>query len=296
MNAGSRTYSIRELENHSGIKAHTIRMWEKRYGILSPRRSDSNIRHYTEEDLKRLTAISILNRHGLKISRIAGLSDNELLREVLRFGSAEEKEDGSFRPGDLIMSALRFSEEEFREKLYRFVKEKGMEESYVKIFHPLMQQAEALWLTDSITRPQAQFIRHIIRTLLISEEMAVKIPLKGETAAITDLAGEDSDNDLHFIQYLLRKRGIDTVYTEGTLTPDDIRAIHSVRPFTILVLNVPASEPDDEVKKLSAGFAREMRLKKVLVTGRYDSSQPWKNGKTEAVCSTAGLTAWADSL
>jgi DNA-binding transcriptional MerR regulator len=296
MNAGSRTYSIRELENFCGIKAHTIRMWEKRYGILSPGRSDSNIRHYTEEDLKRLIAISTLNRHGLKISRIAGLSDNELLREVLRFGSAEEKEDGSFRPGDLIMSALRFSEEEFREKLYGFVREKGLKEAYLGIFHPLMQQARALWLTDSITRPQAQFIRHVIRTLLISEEMAISDPLKGETAAITDLAGEDYDNNLHFLKYLLRKRGIEAVFTEGTLSVNDIRAIHSVKPFSILVINVPASEPDDEVKKLSAGLARGLRLKKVLVTGRYDSSSPWKNGKTEAVCSPAGLAAWADSL
>jgi DNA-binding transcriptional MerR regulator len=296
MNAGSRTYSIRELENFCGIKAHTIRMWEKRYGILSPGRSNSNIRHYTEEELKKLLTISILNRHGLKISKIAGLGDNELLREVLRFGSAEEKKDGLFKPGDLIMSALRFSEEEFRERLYNFVKERGMEDAYVNIFHPVMQQARALWLTDSITKPQEQFIRHIIRTILISEEMALSNTLKGDSAAITDLSGGESDDILLFLKYLLRRRGIDAVYTEGNLSADDIRGIHSIRPFTILALKVPASDPDDEVKKFSRGLARELRLKKVLVTGRYDSSRPWSNGKTEAVCSPAGLVKWADSL
>ncbi len=84
MNAGSRTYSIKDLENFCGIKAHTIRMWEKRYGILTPERSDSNIRHYTEEELKKLITISILNRNGLKISKIARLRDSELLHESLR--------------------------------------------------------------------------------------------------------------------------------------------------------------------------------------------------------------------
>ncbi|MCK7540180.1 MAG: MerR family transcriptional regulator [Marinilabiliales bacterium] len=87
MNAGSRTYSIKDLENFCGIKAHTIRMWEKRYGVLTPDRSDSNIRYYTEEELKKLITVSILNRNGMKISKIARLNDSELLREVLKNGS-----------------------------------------------------------------------------------------------------------------------------------------------------------------------------------------------------------------
>jgi DNA-binding transcriptional MerR regulator len=296
MNAGSRTYSIRELENFCGIKAHTIRMWEKRYGILTPGRSNSNIRHYTEEELKKLLAISILNRHGLKISKIARLNDNEILREVLNYGSAEEKYDSSFNPGELIMSALRFSEDEFREKLSLFINEKGLEEAYIKVFHPLMQKAKALWLTDTITKAQEHFIRHIVRTLLISEELASSTPLRGDSAAIINLSGSEWENDLLFLKYLLRSRGIDTLYSEGNLSVEDIRGIHTIKPFTILALNIPASEPDDEVKKFSKGIANELKLKKVLVTGRYDSSVSWNIGKTEAVCSPAGLAKWADRL
>ncbi|MCK7532390.1 MAG: MerR family transcriptional regulator [Marinilabiliales bacterium] len=143
MNAGSRTYSIKDLENYCGIKAHTIRMWEKRYEILRPERSDSNIRHYTEEELKKLITISMLNRNGLKISKIARLSDNELLKEVMKQGTGDEQSDGSFKPGELIMSALRFSEDQFRERLSPFIAEKGMREAYIKIFHPLMQKAKS---------------------------------------------------------------------------------------------------------------------------------------------------------
>lgn len=296
MNAGSRTYSIKDLENFCGIKAHTIRMWEKRYGVLTPDRSDSNIRYYTEEELKKLITVSILNRNGMKISKIARLNDSELLREVLKNGSGDETSDGTFRPGELIMSALKFSEEEFREKLTHFVRNQGLTEAYLQVFHPLMQKARVLWLTDCISKPQEQFIRHVIRTILISEEINVENTLNGRRAAIVNLGDNESENNLVFLKYLLKSRGYDVVYTEGTLSADDIRGIHSVRPFTVLAVNLPASEPDDEVRGFCNQMVKEMELKRVLVLGRYASNGSWSNGKTEAVCSPAGLTEWADSL
>ncbi|MHC1730496.1 MAG: MerR family transcriptional regulator [Bacteroidales bacterium] len=296
MNAGSRTYSIKDLENFCGIKAHTIRMWEKRYGILTPERSDSNIRHYTEEELKKLITISILNRNGMKISKIAQLTDSELLREVLKSGAGDDAGDGTFKPGELIMSALRFSEEEFREKLSQFVREKGLTDAYLQVFHPLMQKARALWLTDCISKPQEQFIRHVIRTILISEDITHEVPVNGQSAAIINLGSTESENNLVFLKYLLRKKGFNVVYTEGTLSADDIRGIHSVRPFAVLALNLPATEPDEEVRGFCSSMAKELDLKKVLVLGRYDTSGSWSNGKTKAVCSPAGLAEWADSL
>lgn len=296
MNAGSRTYSIKDLENFCGIKAHTIRMWEKRYGILTPDRSDSNIRYYTEEEMKKLITVSILNRNGLKISKIARLNDSELLREVLKNGSGDETSDGTFRPGELIMSALKFSEEEFREKLTGYVRNQGLTEAYLQVFHPLMQKARVLWLTDCISKPQEQFIRHVIRTILISEEITVENTLNGRRAAIINLGDNESENNLVFLKYLLKSRGYEVVYTEGTISADDIRGIHSVRPFTVLAVNLPASEPDDEVRGFCSEVAKELELKRVLVLGRYASNGSWSNGKTEAVCSPAGLTEWADSL
>ncbi|HCM60598.1 MAG TPA: hypothetical protein DIS74_09530 [Bacteroidales bacterium] len=296
MNAGSRTYSIKDLENFCGIKAHTIRMWEKRYGVLTPERSDSNIRHYTEEELKKLITISILNRNGMKISKIAQLTDSELLREVLKSGAGDDAGDGSFKPGELIMSALRFSEEEFREKLGQFVREKGLTDAYLQVFHPLMQKARALWLTDCISKPQEQFIRHVIRTILISEDITHEVPVNGQSAAIINLGNTESENNLVFLKYLLRKKGFNVVYTEETLSADDIRGIHSVRPFAVLALNLPASEPNDEIRGFCSSMAKELDLKQVLVLGRYDTSGSWSNGKTKAVCSPAGLAEWADSL
>lgn len=296
MNAGSRSYSIKDLENFCGIKAHTIRMWEKRYEILRPERSFSNIRHYSEEELKKLITVSILNRNGIKISRIARLSDNELLKEVMKYGSGDEQSDGSFKPGELIMSALRFSEEQFRERLKPFVAEKGMKEAYIKIFHPLMQKARALWLTDCISRPQEQFIRYVIRTTVISEDLAIRVASTGESAAVINLGDNEAENNLTFLKYLLKMKGIDVVYIESILSGEEIRGIHSIRPFTLLAINLPASEPDEELRAFSSRLIRELKLRKVLVTGRYDNSGAWSDGKSETVCSPAEIAAWTERL
>ena len=297
MNAGSRTYSIKELEDHCGIKAHTIRMWEKRYNILTPERSESNIRHYTEEELKKLIIISILNRGGLKISRIARMSDAELLREVLKTSTGEEgAESPFFKPGDVIMSAMRFSEEEFRQKLVHFVREMGVTDAYLNVFHPLMKKARVLWLTDCISKAQEQFIRHVIRTILISEDIVCQAPEAEKSAAVINLGDNESENNLFFLKHLLRQKGYEVVYTEGTLTVEDIRGIHSVRPFTVLALNLPASEPDNEVKQLCNKMIKELDLHKILVLGRYDNKSSWVNGKSRAICSPAQLTEWVGTL
>jgi len=296
MNAGTRTYSIKDLENFCGIKAHTIRMWEKRYSILTPERSDSNIRYYTEDELKKLITVSLLNRNGMKISRIARLSDSELLHEVLKTGNYEVNGKGSIDPGDLIMSAMRFSEGEFRDKLSHFVREKGLTEAYLLVFCPLMQKARTLWLTDSISKPHEQFIRHVISTILISGEMSLDNPLSGESAAIINLDETGSEPNLLFLKYLLRKKGYDVVYTEDTLSVDDIRSIHSIRSFSLLAVNLPLSENDSEVREFCSDIAAELKLKKVLVVSRNIRNGSLGTKKTEAARTPDELIKWTERL
>ena len=296
MNAGTRTYSIRDLENFCGIKAHTIRMWEKRYGILTPERSDSNIRYYTEDELKKLIIVSLLNRNGMKISRIAQLSDSELLHEVLKTGNNEANGNGYFDPGELILSAMRFSEAEFRDKLSHYIREEGLTEAYLHVLYPLMLKARALWLTDCISKPHEQFIRHVISTILISGEMTLDNPLNGESAAIINIDETASVPDLLFLKYLMRLKGYDVIYTEDTLSVDDIRNIHSIKSFNILVINLPLSEHDNEIREFCSDIAAELKLRKVLVVNRNIRNGSWGNKKTEAACTPYELVKWTDSL
>lgn len=296
MDSGGRSYSIRDLENSCGIKAHTIRMWEKRYGILTPDRSNTNIRLYSEEELKKLITVALLNRNGLKISRIARLNDSELLREVMKLSQGNGDRLLEARQAEIIMPALRFNEEKYREALTAEVNKMGSEEAYIRLFHPLALKARTLWLTDCISKPQEQFIVQGIRTLMTSEEITLTKKPDRETVSIVNLGDNEGINNLIFLKYLLRKRGFNVVFTEGILSTSDIKSIHTILPFTILVLDIPASIPDGEVTEFSTPLVKDLHLKKVLIMGRYKKYASGADRVIEVVCSPEEMVSWADRL
>jgi len=296
MNSNDKSYSIKDLENSCGIKAHTIRMWEKRYGILTPCRTNTNIREYTEDELKKLIIVSLLNRRGLKISRIAHLKDKELLNEIKKLNQSDPDKSGEKRLSEILVPALRFEENKFRMILKKIVENSGLEDAYIKVLYPLMMNTRTLWLTDCISRPQVQFIMNIIRSLVQNEELALTTPVKRETVSFVDLGNTDSTNDLFFLKYLLRKRGFNVIFTEARLSGGDIQSIYNVRPFNLLVINVLSTVSDDDVKSICYSLIRDLRLSKVLILGRLNNSPSLKNGKTDVACHPSSLIAWADKL
>ena len=290
-----RTYTIRDLENTCGIKAHTIRMWEKRYGILTPGRSDTNIRSYSEDEMKKLIAVALLNRKGLKISRIARLKDNELLHEVMKL-CPNYTDDSGYEAGSLIMPALRFDEKGFRESLLAVAESSGIQDAYINVFHPLMLRAKTLWLTDCISKPQEQFIRRVIRTVIITEDLKLGQNDGKETVAIINMGDSEAVNDLFFLKYLLRSRGYNVIFTEEKLSTGDIPGIYSVSSFTLMALSVHATIPDKEVRSYCNSAIHDLNLRKVLVLGRYENSTNPGDGKTTVAHSPEEIIRWANSL
>ena len=136
MEEGLNVFSIKDLENFSGIKAHTIRIWEKRYKILEPDRTDSNIRTYSEAELKKILNVAYLNRNGLKISKIAKLDEDELTQQVMTVSSKHDDLDQDFQPGKILMSAIRFNEVLFKETLAPFIKYQGVEAGILQVSSP----------------------------------------------------------------------------------------------------------------------------------------------------------------
>lgn len=296
MNAGNKTYSIKELESFCGIKAHTIRMWEKRYGILTPGRSETNIRSYTEDELKKILTISILNRNGIKISHIAKMTDEEILHAVMKKSAPEETSDEDFKPGPLIMSSLRFNETQFRKSLQPHIHEKGLEDAYIKVMYPLMQKSKTLWLTDCLSKAQEQFIEFNIRSLMITQDHALNIPATKETVLILNISDSDTYSTLIFMKYILKRRGFDAVYTGGALTTDDIKGIQLIKPFSVLVLNVSPSTPDDEIKETSTSLIKQLKLRKLIITGKSNHGSGIRDNKAEIVCTPSEMAASADNL
>src|SRR5688572_21364702 len=129
---------IKDIENISGIKAHTIRIWEQRYNIIKPKRTDTGIRYYDEEDLRFILNISILNNNGYKISKIAKMGMDAILQKCSEFSENKSKYDGQIQ--QLISSMLSFDEKEFNKILSINILKTGLEQTMLHIVFPFMEQ------------------------------------------------------------------------------------------------------------------------------------------------------------
>jgi len=268
MEEGNNVFSIRDLENFSGIKAHTIRIWEKRYQLLDPDRTDSNIRTYNESELKKILNVAYLNRNGLKISKIAKLSDDELAQKVMAVNSSMDEPDKDFQPGKILMTAIKFNEEVFKESLYPFIRRMGVEKAYAVYLYPLLEKAKILWQTGSLSRAQEQFIRNTIRQMIIIEDSMLKLSSSRQKPAVAMINTSDNmtDNNFLFYKYVVRKRGFDVIFTGGILPVSEVVEIFKIKPFDYLVVNSSAFDfPSKKIGYLS-NIGKSLRIKKIILT------------------------------
>ena len=268
MEEGLNVFSIKDLENFSGIKAHTIRIWEKRYKILEPDRTDSNIRTYSESELKKILNVAYLNRNGLKISKIARLDDDELTQQVMTVSSKNDDPDQNFQPGKILMSAIRFNEDLFKEALYPFIKFHGIEEAYSRYLFPLLEKSRILWQTGSLSRAQEQFVRNTIKQLIILEDNLLKqSPGKSKSAvAMINTSDNLTDNNFLFYKYVLKKRGYDVIFTGGILPASEVVEIHKIKPFEYLVINSSAFDFAEKKIAYFSSIGKSLMIKKIILT------------------------------
>src|SRR5512133_200107 len=274
MEDGLNVFSIKDLENFSGIKAHTIRIWEKRYKILEPDRTDSNIRTYSESELKKILNVAYLNRNGLKISKIAKLDEDELTQQVMTVSSRNDDLDQNFQPGKLLMSAIRFNEVLFKEALSPFIKNKGIEEAYTRYLFPLLEKSRILWQTGSLSRAQEQFVRNIIKQIIIIEDNLLK-PVTSKTrgtVAMINTSDNLTDNNFLFYKYVLKKRGYDVIFTGGILPASEVVEIHKIKPFEYLVVNSSAFDFAEKKIGYFNSVGKSLMIKKIILTDAPDDN------------------------
>lgn len=192
MNNVKSKFSIKDLENLTGIKAHTIRIWEKRYNLLSPNRTDTNIRFYELADFQKLLNVSYLNNNGYKISKIATLDERkipELVRQIATKSNLNSHAINSFK-----LSMLNFDQVLFYKTYERLEKEKSFRDIFYTIFIPLLTELGLLWQTDTITPAHEHFLTSLIRQkILINTE---NIQASSETTTKTFICYLP-DNEVH---------------------------------------------------------------------------------------------------
>lgn len=264
-------FSIKDLENFSGIKAHTIRIWEKRYNILEPDRTDSNIRTYNESELKKILNISFLNRNGLKISKIARLEEDELNLKVMNISSKNDDIFKDFQPGKILTNAIRFDESLFRSTIASILERHGVEDAYCRYIFPLLEKARILWQTGSLSRAQEQFVENTIKNIMINEDFILNSSVNGSAPSIAmiNTSNNITYNNFLFYKYALKRRGFDVIFTGGILPSSEVVEIYKTKPFEYLIVN--SGSFDFSEKKISyfRNIGKSLMLKKIIFTDSH---------------------------
>ena len=213
MNNIKTTFSIKDLENLSGIKAHTIRIWEKRYNLLEPERTETNIRYYNLASLQKLLNVSFLNNNGYKISKIAKLKRESiplLVKEISEKSDSKENSINAFK-----LSMLNFDQALFYNTYESLAKEKSFKDIFYNIFIPLLSEIGVLWQTDSITPAHEHFITTLIRQkILVNTELlqAKNINKTSKTFVLYLPDNEIHELGLMFINYEIIAKGYHSIF------------------------------------------------------------------------------------
>ncbi|TNE55042.1 MAG: MerR family transcriptional regulator [Bacteroidetes bacterium] len=226
------TYKIKDLEVLTGIKAGTIRMWEKRYGILVPERTETKIRMYNDEELKSLLCISLLNKRGVKISRIAYMSEEEI-NQVL--DSRDEGEDSSELEQQLLLALVELDEHRFMSALHQLIDKEGFEESFSAYLIPFLERIGIMWMVGSINPAQEHLVSNLIRQKLLSSLDQLPIHKKGKKVLLFLPEHELHELSLLFYHYYLRSKGYQTYYL-GQCVPYEalVEAVKKIQPEVVL--------------------------------------------------------------
>lgn len=221
------TYSIRDLAKLSGIKAHTIRIWEQRYAIIEPKRTASNIRYYTDEDLKFLMNIAFLNRKGIRISKISKMTKTAIAEEVERLSHTEAEEIDHFQ--GLAMGMMDLDEHKMCTLLNTCFDQYGVEDTILNVLVPFLEKASLLWLAGSISAVQEQFASCLVRRKVLTAISKLKVKTSSEDKVLLYLPqGDQQELYLIFVQYLLKKRGIKVVYLGEGISIEDLKLACSI--------------------------------------------------------------------
>lgn len=259
-------YSIKDLETLSGIKAHTIRIWEKRYGVINPDRTDTNIRTYCDDDLKKLLNIAMLNNSGLKISKISQLTQKEISEEIQRIATAQYSNPTQI--DRLVVAMVDLDRPKFEAVLKEGIEKVGFEKFCIDVLYPFLQKVGIMWLANSINPAQEHFISSLIIQKMYVETDALYTDEKKHKKAVFFLReGELHEMGLLFYRYLMKKRGFDVIYLGQSIPFDDLMFVVNAHKPDVLVTSFVATLEEGMLEKYLKQLSSSFPGLDVVVSG-----------------------------
>ena len=264
-------FTIKDLENLSGIKAHTIRVWEQRYTFLAPQRTETHIRCYSNDELQKLLNVALLNKYGFKISHIDKMTSQEVREKILSLNQSEALQDRIVH--ELIQNMADLDMESFEQSLNQYIGTKGIERAITRIIFPFLEKVGILWVTNHINPAQEHLVSNIIRQKLISGIESVQTPLKsGKTILLFLPEGEHHELGLLFMYFLLKNRGINVIYVGANIPLKDVEYIVGYKKPDFLYCHLTTSGQGFNFEKFLITYSEKFKNTPIVISGKLTTT------------------------
>lgn len=260
-------FTIKDLENLSGIKAHTIRIWEQRYQFLKPHRTTTNIRYYSNDELKTVLNIALLNKFGFKISHIDRMQPQEIREKILSMADARAIQERIIN--DLVQEMVCLEMERFEDILKNYIAAKGIERTVTQIIFPFLEKIGILWLTGHISPAQEHLVTNIIRQkLIVGIETAIPHIKIDKTVLLFLPEGEHHELGLLYLYYLLKSRGAKTIYLGANVPVKDVQHVIRIKKPDIVFVHLTATASNFNFEKFLQNIKLNFGDTKTIVSGQ----------------------------
>jgi MerR family transcriptional regulator, light-induced transcriptional regulator len=290
------SFTIKDLENLSGIKAHTIRIWEQRYSFLKPERTDTNIRYYSNAELKKILNIALLNKYGYKISHIDKMSEAEIKEKLLSLNQLQAQQERIVN--DMIQCMVDLNLEHFEQILDNYIMARGIERTITQIIFPYLEKIGILWLTSHINPAQEHLVTNIIRQKLIVGIESIVTSLHVDKTVLLFLPeGEYHELGLLFMYYLLKSRGVNTIYLGSSVPIEDVAYVVNLKNPDYLYCHLTTVGQNFNFERFINNINKSFANRRMVVSGHltqiYEKKIPphitFKKSFTEVMEFVGGL-------
>lgn len=272
-------FTIRDLENLSGIKAHTIRIWEQRYSFLRPKRTETNIRYYSNDELKIILNVALLNKYGYKISQIDRMTEPELKQKVLGLNSADAVQDRVIN--ELIQSMIDLNMDQFEHSLDGFIFTRGIDKTITQIIFPFLERVGILWMTGHIVPAQEHLVSNVIRQkVIVGIDGIVPHVLVNKSILLFLPEGEHHELGLLYMYYLLKVRGVKTLYLGADVPFKDLEFVARLKKPDFIYTHLTTRPRYFNLEKFLDRFTAQLPGTQLVISGNKVVSHVKKDYKS----------------
>lgn len=258
-------FTIKDLENLTGVKAHTIRIWEQRYNFLKPKRTDTNIRHYNNEELKSILNIALLNKYGFKISFIDKMTKDEIGKKIQQINLHEAQQERILN--ELISFTVDLDMEAFEEVINREVRASDIEKVIDKIVFPFLEKIGILWQSNHINPAQEHLVFNAVRQKLLLAIDKCPKPTSADTVLLFLPENEYHELGLIYVNYLFRRAGVRTFYLGANVPTADLEYVVKVKNPVFLYSHITSVSSKFNMEKFILQTQKFVKDKPIFISG-----------------------------